>query len=386
LAVRYRVDLKDTTGTKIAVFDNFIRLIYTRQINKAGFYSFWLNGEDSRVDLFNTDYLVEVWRSDKAKGVDWYLDFEGFHRTPVYQRRKDGTPLFTSYGRGYTDLIARRHIFYNPDTVYTSKSGVGETVIKEFVDENAGPSATSPPRLQISGVTSGLTIEADAAGGSNWEGQRTDKNLLTVIQQVSDETGIYFAVVGTGSGTFEFQTYVGQPGDDRSIVGLVTATGLNGAGNAPVIFSVLKGNMSIPIFSISRSDEINTLLMLGAGRGAARLKQLVQNGDQSDSPWNQKEGTRQSTRDTTAAALTDKGNSNLLRLGKQENFTFDIIQSDSTVYGRDYFFGDKVTGRFDMGSVSVERNVLIQEIEVSVSAENQIIESLRVELSDTTRT
>lgn len=378
MGARYKIRLKDTTGTLVAELDQFIRLIYKKQVNKSGYYALWMSGDDDRIDLFTLDTPIEIWRAIPEEGVDWYLDFEALHRTPVRQKVKTGAPLFTSYGRGYNDLLSRRHILYNPDSAFTQKSGAGETIMKEYVDENIGPSATFPPRLFASGVIPGFTVQADGAAGNTWSGGRAYKNLLTVCQEIANETGVDFQVVGTGDYLWEFRAFDEQLGIDSSILNLDITTGLNGAGNPPVIFSVVRGNMGIPIYSESRNDEVNTLMVLGKGQGTDRERVQVVNADVADSPINRREGVRNSTANSGAAELTSYGEATLPTLAKQESFVFNVIQVPSTLYGRDYNLGDLITARFD----DIERNKKIVDVEVSVSAENTIVENVRIEVAD----
>ncbi len=376
MPAKYQIRLKDTSGQVTDIFDSWLRLTYVKQINKPGYFSLFFKGEDSRYDSFILDAQIEVWRKDDTFNLDWYLDFEGLARSTVRQMTSTGIRMFTVYGRGYGDFLNRRYILYNPATDFVNKNDVGETVMKEYVNENLGSIATVANGRLIEGAMTGFSVAPDSALGTVWRGAKVYKNLLGTLQEVAEESGLDFDVVGTGPGTFEFRTHLNQLGVDRSVNGLVAATGLNGAGNAPVIFTVNRNNMSIPIFTVRRTKEINRLFMLGAGRGTDRTRVLVTNGDDIDSPWNAIEGTRQSSNLKTIAALQDFGALKIQELGQQEAFTWDVIQVPSTVYGRDYFFGDLVTGRFD----DIERSKKISQVEIGVSADSR--DFIRVEMSD----
>jgi hypothetical protein len=381
MSARYEVRLKNHLGEYSAILSNWIRLTYVKQVNRTGYYSLWLQADQIDVSVFTLDSQIEVWREDPDAEIEPYIDFEGFHRTPVHQRVKVGPTMFTSYGRGYNDLLNRRYILYYPQTDQAVKSGVAETVMREYVDENAGPSATSPPRLKHSGVTPGLSMMPDLVRGDQWEGSRPYKNLLTVCQEIAEVGNIDFQIVGSGPATFLFHVYENL-GVDRTDTGFDRLTGLNGAGYPPTIFDVERANMIIPIYSDSRNDEVSKLIMLGQGQLTARQIEIISSGREEDSPWNLIEGRRQSSNQDTVAGLRDLGQAYIEKLGPQESFTFDYAQTEATVYGRDFRLGDLVTARVDFGSLEIERHKKITEVEVNVAAAGETVEQVRIEVAD----
>lgn len=379
MSARYKIHLKDQTGTLVAIIDDFTNLQISHRLNSIGTYNFQMDAEDPVTALFELDGQVEIYRSDAQYGIDWYLEFEGFHRNFTKETFENGRQTYTSYGRSYNDLLNRRHILYYSQTAYASKSGVAETVMKEFVDENAGPSATNPPRL-ANGVTLGLSMEADAARGENWEGSKAWQNLMTVCQQIAIVGNIDFNIVGTGAQTFTFMTYLGQLGTDRTNDGLSLITGLNGAGNAPVIFSLPKGNMEVPSYSEKRMNEKNAFLVLGSGIGDERDTEIRTDASAiDDSPWNRMEGTKDARNFSTAAGYQSVGDAALEDNQAEKLFNFKTLQVPSTLYGQHYFFGDKVTAFYD----DVEEDKKIVAVDILVNAEgDQNPEQLDITLGD----
>ena len=57
MAVTYRVDVEDTTGATVAVFQDFTSLNFTAAISAKGSYQLQLSGFDDRIDLIGDDYL-----------------------------------------------------------------------------------------------------------------------------------------------------------------------------------------------------------------------------------------------------------------------------------------------------------------------------------------
>ena len=371
MAARYQVRLKSQSGSVVAVLTNWRSLEYTLRVNATDSHVFTIDGESAVVPSFALDAQLEVWRRDIAAGIPWYLDYEGFHRTPVDQTNEHGLSTFTSYGRGYDDLIRRREVAYPANSSQTEKTGAGETVIKSYVNENAGPGAVSPPRLLASGVTTGLAMQADGGAGTSWHGHKAYQNLLEAIQDVALVTQVDFKTVGMGPAAFEFQAKAKPWGADRSVVGLNTMTGLNAAGNPPVVFALGFDNMGIPVYSNNRSEEVNAVYVLGQGQEADRM--VVLRTDPvaiADSPWNRCEVSRNANMDTDLAGLQSTGDAALEEFASRESFHFSVLQIPSLLYGRNYFIGDLVTARYK----TIERNFQITEVRVSVATGREQID------------
>lgn len=358
MSARYEVRLFDSTGTLQAIFDDWGLLIYDRKVNSPGDYTFGINGLDSRVQYFVEGAYIEVWRNDLAAGIAPYMDYQGFHRTRHSYITASGNDRYVSYGRGPVDLIGRRIIAFPSGSAGAVKSGMGESVIKSYVAENAGPAATSPPRLLRSGITPGLTIEGDSGQGGTWSGTHPEANLLDTVQAIGNATSVDFDVVPTGPATWEFRTYYPQLGQDR--------TQGNSAGNDPVVFSLGFGNMVLPQYSNSRINERNRVFVLGQGIEDQRTVEIVEDlASIADSPWALSEVSRNANQEVTQAGLEAVGDSLLDNLQPQESFVFQVLQTAASKYGRDYFLGDLVTANYK----DITRNLKVTEVVINVTGD-----------------
>lgn len=367
MSARYKIHLKDQAGDLVAIFDDFTSLTIGHRVNGIDTCSFSLDDDDSRIDLFELDGQIEVYRSYPQYSVDWYLEFEGLHRTYTRQHFEDGNRYFSSNARGYNDLLRRRIVAYYAGTDYARKSGIGETIMKEYVDENCGPSANSVDRIS-NGLMTGFTLEADGLRGDPWAGSKAYINILDVCQDIANNSNIDFLVRGNGAAQFCFYVYAGQLGDDRSVTGLDTSTGLNGAGNAPVIFTLARGNMGQPVYSQKRMNERNYCYVLGQGQQSDREIVTREDSDTTDdSTWNKVEFTRDARNYSTTASYQNAGDAALVENQFEETFSFQPIQVESTLYGRDYFFGDLITARY----ADVERNKKIVGMDITVNNTQQ---------------
>jgi hypothetical protein len=379
----YEIRIKDHDGETVAILtdgkDSIWRSLYfVHTENAPGQLRLELSGDNTLADEIEDDYQIEIYRSDPSIDLDKYIEWEGLVVTTNPETLDNGDSVIALYGTSYLDLVDRRWIWYPADTVYTSKNGIGETVIKSYVEENAGPSAISPPRLEESGVTSGLTVETDQARGGTWSGSRTGRNVLEVIREVALSTGLAYDVIGTGPGTFEFRVYDGQRGEDRTSNGLDPNTGMNRANNAPITFALNAGNMARPSYSRSASEEVNAVLVMGQGTGSARTVVSVSDATaQSRSPWARRETVRNGSQEATVAGLTSIGEQTIEENMIQERLSFTVLQLGSLAYGKHYSHGDLVTVKYR----DIVADKKLSQVRVTVSS-NAGGEEIEVEFAD----
>lgn len=363
----YQMRLYDTAGVLQAVFDDWNSLYYNLRLDDYSYHQVSFNMPDDRMALFNTDSIIEVLRRNEYQGLNWYVDYNGFHRTRTQQISDRGSELFTTYGRSFEGLLNRRSILYYSGTAFSERAaGAADNHMKGIVRENVGSLATTGNSRLASGVTTGFTIATDISAAPNWSGSVAWKNVLETLQEISNAAGVDFNVVRTGAATFEFRTYYPRVGVDR--------TGAGAA--APVVFSIQGANMSQPYATISRADEANNVFVLGQGEGINRA--VVQRNDataQSASPWNNIEHVHDQRDATTTAALQAAGDEQLASKRASRSISFTVIESAGSIYGRDYALGDLVLARY--GGLEEVKKIVGVEITVANGREN-----LRVKFND----
>ena len=381
MSARYQIIVRNQAGAQVAILTTWRTLEYVLRLNDVGSYTLELDGDLAVVDEFVVDGQVEIRRRDQDAGVDWYTDFRGFHRTEQERNEQDGRSVYVSQGVDFKHLLARRVILYSDTTAGAGKTGPGETVMKSYVEENAGAGAFENGRI-FDGIFPDFTVQADGGAGLAWAGNKPFRSLLETLREIADVTDVDFDLVATGPAAFEFQAKAEPLGIDRTTVGINPATGLNGAGNAPVIFSLDFGNMEIPALTTHRINEVTVALVLG--EGAAINREIVRrppgatpSGPVTDSPWNYIEGIKLANQVPTIAGLNAAGDAMLQELKARVTFTFRVLQIPSTLYGRDYFVGDRVTARYK----DTEHNFQITAATVTVAEGREDIE---IEVGDVT--
>ncbi len=374
----YKVRLKNQDGELVAEFDNWRSMSYTHRVNTPGSARFEMDGYDERVAEFSLDGQLEIWRRNLNVELDWYLEWEGFVRTVNDLLQVNAKRSFVAFASGYAHLLKRRIIAYPAGSNGAVKDDFGETVMKRFVYENAGAGATVANGRISNGVFPGLFVEADSAAGINWNGARAYNSLYEECQDIARTTGVDFDIIGIGKALFEFRAYDGQRGIDRTNNGLNTFTGLNAAGNAPVIFSSEFGNMKTPLLSINRSNEVNKVYALGAGVEGDRATVVRTDNDSINvSPWNTLEDTISANEEDSDSGLNTQGDRVLKEKQLKETLSFAAMQLKSMYYGKHYHWGDLITAKY----FAVEFDKKIIGVKVTVSKRSKG-ERIKLEFGD----
>lgn len=369
----YTIYFYDHTGTRVLLLTRYEYLEYSQRINDAWNYIIRIayGPDDDDLDFFRNilvrDFIIEVYRIDPVTEVKT-LVYEGFHRTLVDQIKQDGSVVLTLYGTGYTQLLKRRIIIPAEDEETSDKSGVAETCMKEYVDEQA-VTPTDSDR-----VITGLSIESDAGAGNAAAYSARYTNLYTAVSRLAEQGEVDFGITrDTDVGTFIFEVRDNW-GEDRRPG--------NADGNAPTIFDVTLNNMLIPIFSKRGSNEVNHVYVGGQGQGVQRTIQEESNADaEAISPWNRAEAFVDARQENEEDGLTTRGQDYLKKNGYVTELSFNIQQTEGTRWIRDWNLGDLVYAKY--GNVAFSKKIV--EVSVVLSAGETgkaVIEVISAEMED----
>jgi hypothetical protein len=232
---------------------------------------------------------------------------------------------------GYDDTVwlHRRLAHPQPATVappysvneHDVRTGTCSTVLRAYVDVNAGPSALAVRRV------AGLTLAADPLVGASVTGRGRWQHLLTLLQELAlAGGGLGFRI--TRSGTDRVFT-VYQPAD-------LTST---------VKFSIELGNLAGYEYE-SEAPSANYIVVGGGGEGTART---IREGQDPSSvvDWGRIEAFRD-RRDTTATAELDQEiTKQLEESAGRTGISITPVETEALRYLTDYTLGDKVTAVLD---------------------------------------
>lgn len=200
------------------------------------------------------------------------------------------------------------------------RSGVAETVMRAYVDNNAGPSAAAIRRW------AGLTLETDLARGSAVSYSARLDTLGDVLAQLAlVGGGLGFRVTQTVDGTpLHFQVY--EPTDAT-----LTAR-----------FDPGLGNIKHSTYG-RKAAGLNHVVVGGGGEGTLRTFVEVDN-PASQTEWGFRiEGFKDQRQTTDTTELTQAGQEELDTKGEQSNLTVEVINTEAVAYGTSYVLGDLVT-------------------------------------------
>jgi hypothetical protein len=284
--------------------------------------------------------------------------------------------VYTVNTVGVMDILRRKRISYKAGTIYADKNDPTETVLKEYVEENCGPSATMANGRLFSGVIPYFTVEGDTMLGPDWYGSRAYENLLDVCQEIAGIGAVDFDVVPNPSiPNMQFKTYVNQLGADRTNTSIGT-DGKNASGNYPVIFTVDLANIQDLVYSKDRMAEYTVCHVLGDGDGATRTVITTASGAYDDSPYNAIETSVNGSGLEFDYQLSILGLEVLFENMANERFEFTPLRNPGTLYGKHYFLGDKVT--LKQGATSVNKRL----IDVKISVTGKEVETISHEFAD----
>ena len=388
----YQIRVRDNDGQQIAVFSGDGRgasggglqwLSYRKRLRTPGAGIVPIFGDDERIPLLelldtgapdtHLDYWLEFWRQDPVWKPEWYRDFVILHRWDNFKQQSEGQIIYEMRGRGLNDLLQAETIRWYKGSAQAAKAGACETVAKSYVNENIGPGATVVAGRDRAGNFQGLTVEGDGATGAAWDGDRSNENLLDVLTELAEFAPGDFSLEPTSfhpdAIAMQFQWRSGQWGTDKT------------QGNDPaVIFSPENENVENVNMTWSRLDEVNVCDIGGPGKGISRIYASRTSGTELDSPWARRAVFRNgsSSENNSTGQLEDIADETLEKQRSKRGFTFDVIQTESTRYGRDWIVGDLVTIKF------LERsyNEKIVGVTVGVSSGGDGKETISVEAQD----
>lgn len=220
-----------------------------------------------------------------------------------------------------------------------ARSGVGSTIIWQYVNVNLGPGAISTRQLPT------LTMATDPLVGTTVSGRARYDVLLDLIQGLAVAAGdLAFRITQVSSG-LQFQVY--QP-EDKS---------------ASVVFSEGFGNISD--FSYERSAPLYTYVY-GGGDGEGKLRAIVEGQDTSGvATWGRIERLVDARQQDDSPEVSQQIATALAENSEKLSLDITPIDTPNLKYGTHYQLGDKVSVVVD-GVVVTD---LVRQVEISLTAQ-----------------
>jgi hypothetical protein len=361
----YQLAFRDTSGDLVTIMDltGAMNMRYSKVRNGFGSFLLTLPYDLAKPIMGVLDGVVQViWTDGEGSNIldgNYLLRHKGF-------LGEDRTDIYTITGRSPEHLLTRRIFLSEDDPLeangFSTKSGASDTIIREIVYEQMINPATNAAR-----AFTGLSAPA-AAGTYDFAAFReesSDAKVLTLIKKIADATGVDFWIDYDNSGpAFTFET--GTIGTDRR-------KSTNQPLSQPYIyFSPQLGNLDQPELVIDRSEENNYVFVFGQGPAGSRLIYPKEGTGTADSPWNRCEfGVQAKNTKTVDDWITEADAALNDERSKLTSFTFNPQRgSQFARYGRDWFFGDKVTASYQDQEVEVR----ITGVTVNVTSGGETID------------
>lgn len=371
----YTVALRNPGGYDVAIWDDYIQLDYSRQLNQAGRLTITMPvriGMDPRT--IQRDYHLLVYR--KPTNAAQYLDMRTWWIIDSIDWDIWNNTVQIEAG-DLLHILKRRIVGYTPQTSYADKTYIqhgmdaggadlgfflkADDMIKEYVNENLNAAALDSVRdIEV------LTIEADEGLGPDVEQQAAWRSILQVCQDIASQsaglgTDLYFDIVPIGDRTFEFRTFTGVLGTDRTA-----------ESSSPTVFTDV--HLNNPHLKWDYREEKTHIYSTAEGSGSGVL--YLEQGDTSRdySLWGRTEhyvnlGSITSDEDYMDRKMTEAIYDNRPKL----TLNATIVDGPGSEYGKDYNYGDKV-------SVIVEGytfDSVVDKVQVGISGgEEQITASV----------
>jgi hypothetical protein len=357
----YRLDIRDTSGVLQAVVTDFTYLTYTRRVNEVGILQFGLSPSHPAIAFLTDKAEVEVWRRDSRNGVDWYRDFDGLVRTTEYAHDSNGQESFTCWCPSVHAMLGWAIVGYPANTANRStfSAVAAETIMKTLVMRNLTASGTTGDGRVRTAPQPGITIEANAAGGTALTYACSWANVLEALQDLAKIGGGDFDLVQSGAAEWEFSFHAGQLGTDRS---------------ASVTFSLAHGNMDAPVYTYSRADERTVAVVGGQGEESSRTTAIRTGTNYNVTTNNIEAFVQASDRDSTGG-LNAAGDARLDELEARPAFRFGIIETPATVYNKTFWLGDLATARYRDAVYTVK----VKGVTISLTADGTETKSFEAE-------
>ncbi|MCP3738822.1 siphovirus ReqiPepy6 Gp37-like family protein [Rossellomorea sp. BNER] len=200
---------------------------------------------------------------------------------------------------------------------YDVRTGVAETIMKQYADVNIGQNAQSVRKIHnlINSVDKGL--------GKTVTGRARFHKLMELFQSLALSGGDLGFKIAQSGDNLEFQVY--QPTDKTKIA----------------VFSPLLGNLLDFEYNIEK-PKANYIIVGGGGEGTERL--FVEGGDnESIAKYSRMELFVDQRNTTDIAELKQTLEEELANNIEQTSLSITPNDTENLAFGRDYNLGDKVS-------------------------------------------
>lgn len=372
----YQVKLYTPLGVSLTDLE-FLSLEYTLVVNDVGTLVVTVSADIPDSYLL-PDGIIEVWRTSGNRAASLEGETVWFISKIENTVDDEGNETITITAESANRILKSRIVAYNKETAYTRKILVGDDMLKAIVNENMGSLAVDTNR-RISSTSFAVLPNAGNAGTMPAIYKECARMVvLDVLKDVADiayQNGypLFFDMVAINPPLgITFFTYLNSRGPDQRYP----------SGQDPVILSKANGSIQAYKLTTDWGSECNVIYAGGDGEDAARVVGTAEDPYRSQrGPYSRKElwvDARGSSDSNTVYNYAY----NALQLNRPRILLeTSIANSDTLIYGVDWFFGSWLTAEVRQYSFDVRVNAV--RVTVNENGDESVSATLRGE-ADTT--
>jgi hypothetical protein len=356
-------------GERIEPILDAISFAYVLTDSGTGYFTMAIHRGEQTYARARPEYRVHVYRQPE----DGALDLEMIYVLSQFDFdiTETGYETLTMGGSDLNVLLKRRIAAYRAESAtVTFSSTNADEVAKTAVDYNLGSNADSGSHDGRDLTDVGFAIEATATRGGNIDYSFAWINILTVMQGVQQRarangTELWFGIEPLTDTSFEFRTWMGQRGSDRTL-----------SGGSTIIVSLANGNLLDPSLALDFDAERNYVFAGGQGQDTALTQnRIIEESEDEDATGRaliaRSETFYNASRYDSAKGVQEAADSELINRRAVAEFTGAILDTPQTPYGGlGWKLGDQVTVDF----AGYQFDARIRAVSVSVSGQDEKVE------------
>ena len=370
---QYKLIIKSPEGVKRVTVIDPLWLRCQKRVNQPGELIFTLKGNHAAISYLENRCIIELWRRNTDAKLSWYCEGRFIYlcqekyyypgkmaneeARSVEEARERVNARFTARCLGALWLLSTRVVAYpkNWSNLSIFEAVSGKYIAEKVVDTNCGPNATYAINRRLrEGTISGLTVGVLYQTGDYYL-ECSGQNVLELLQFIADLEEADFNLVYADAGGWQFRFYdeTAGMGTDR---------------RGTVRFSLSFDNIGMPRYVNDCRREKTVGIVAGTETAAGIPYAIVYSANYS--PTHDQEVFIDENDIEVLDLLRFAGESELNLYQRIEKIDFDILQTPGLFYGRDYFLGDLVTGRWE--DIDLEMKIIGIDIELENNGSDRI--------------
>jgi Siphovirus ReqiPepy6 Gp37-like protein len=330
----------NTIGQLVDVIDNYEEISWSRDFQKPGSFSLSINRNLARVENLQKRFIL---------GVKYRNVWDAFFQIETVENGIDesgkGGEMLSIKGREYGQLLEHRLALPPAGQSHDSKNWPAESMIKYYINVNAGPGAAAARQLP------NFMVATDQGRGPGFPYDARYQDLLTVITEI-----------GTQADAMGWETTF-MPATNTWLFDVIIGVDRTEGTLAPVFFDLELETILQQGWITSEAGLKTFAYVAGQGEGAAR--EIVQRylGAVEPAGLDRREMFVDARDLPLTESLQSRGDAKLQETKQEDSVTIEINPLGAFRYREHWNLGDMVTVRNQ--SWGLRKNMRIISVKLS---------------------